>query len=360
MRIGIDVSPLKTAHRFRGIGAYTENLIKALEKYNQQDKYNFFTQGQNLPKNIDLAHYPYFEPFFLTLPLRKKIPTVVTVHDLIPLVFPHHFPPGLKGKIKWQIQKWSLRRVGAIIVDSQCSQRDVAKVTGVPAEKIFVIYLAAGEEFQPLQDGKDLKKIRNKYQLPEKFVLYVGDATWNKNVPGLVKAVQKINVPLVLVGKPWVDSHFDRANPWNKDLVEVEKLTQGDKRIYKLGFVPQNDLVVLYNLATLYAQPSFYEGFGLPVLEAMSCGCPVVTSKTGSLPEVAGEAALYVDPQDIDDLASGIGEIFFNSQVREKFRQKGLLQAKKFSWKKTTYQTVKVYQQMWPKIKNETNKISHL
>lgn len=345
MTIGIDITPIKTGHKFRGTGSYTENLTRSLKKYDQRNEYKFFARGEKILSRLDLIHYPYFDPFFLSLPLRKMAPTVVTVHDLTPLVFPDKFPRGAKGEIKWQIQKLSLRGAKAVIVDSECSQNDVVKFAGIAEEKIFVVYLAPGEEFKRIKyQVASIKYLKKKYNLPEKFVLYVGDATWNKNVPGFVKAVQKINVPLVLVGRQLAQSDFDRSNPWNKDLVEVAKLTEWDKRIFKLGFVPQEDLVGIYNLATLLAMPSFYEGFGLPVLEAMACGCPVVTSKVSSLPEVAGEAALYVDPNDIDNVANGIGEIYFNSKVREKFRQKGLLQAKKFFWEKVIQETLAVYQ----------------
>lgn len=345
MIVGIDISPLQTGHKFRGTGFYTENLVKFLAKYDHENKYEFFNR-KPLPLNVDLIHYPYFEPFFLTLPLRKSFPTVVTVHDLIPLLFPKQFPRGIKGEIKWQIQKRSLRAAAAVIVDSKSSQKDVVRYTGIPAEKNFVVYLAADEEFRQLNPDK-VEKIKKKYDLPEKFVLYVGDATWNKNLPGLIKATQKINVPLVLVGKQLGNSDFDRSNFWNKDLIEVEHLTKDDKRIFRLGFVEQEDLVGIYNLATLCAQPSFYEGFGLPVLEAMSCGCPVVTCRNSSLAEAAGEAALYIgNPHDTDEIANAIGEIYFNSQSREKFRQQGLLQAKNFSWEKTVRKTVEVYKKV--------------
>lgn len=343
MTIGIDTSPLKTGHKFRGTGSYTENLIKALKKYDRENQYLFFNRGEKYTEKLDLIHYPYFEPFFLTLPIRKPLSTVVTVHDLTPLVYPSHFPHGLKGEIKWQLQKWSLKGAKAVIVDSLCSQQDVAQYTGISPEKIFTVYLAAGEEFRPLKNKKRIEEIIAKYHLPEKFVLYVGDATWNKNLPGLIKAVQKINVPLVIVGKQLADSHFDRLNPWNRDLIKAEELTQGDKRIFKLGFVSKEELTTIYNMATLCALPSFYEGFGLPVLEAMSCGCPVLTAKNGSLEEVGGKAVFYINPQDLDGIANGIGEIYFNPKLREKFSKLGYLQAHRFSWEKTARETVKVY-----------------
>ncbi len=348
MNIAIDVSPLKTGHflqhRVRGTGFYIENLKRSLSKYDRQNSYTFFTQGEKLSKNIDLIHYPYFEPFFLTLPLHKSYSTVVTVHDLTPLVFPKHFPAGIRGKVKWQIQKWNLRRSAVIITDSQASKSDIVQYTGISDTRVHVVYLAAGEEFKKINIKYQKSKIDEKYHLPEKFVLYVGDATWNKNLPNLIRAIQKINLTLVMVGKATAEQDFDRTNPWNYDLATIESLAKNDKRIIRLGFIPQEDLVVLYNLATVFAMPSIYEGFGLPALEAMTCGTPVVSTKGGSLAEVVNDAGLVVDPYDIDSIANGIGEVFFTKKLQEELSKKGLLQAKKFSWEKTIKQTIKVYE----------------
>src|SRR3972149_5469148 len=173
MTIGVDISPIKTGHKFRGIGSYTENLFRLLGKYDKINKYTFFTRKEKLLINTDLVHYPYFEPFFLTLPLKKDTPTVVTVHDLTPLVFPDQFPRGFKGEVKWQIQKWSLKGARAVIVDSECSKKDVIRLTGIDEKRVFVVYLAAGEKFRQLKH-KDLTPVKIKYNLPEKFVFYVG------------------------------------------------------------------------------------------------------------------------------------------------------------------------------------------
>lgn len=351
MQIAIDISPLKSGHflqhRVRGTGFYIDNLKRALLKYYPDNQYTFFTRGEDLPKNIDLIHYPYFEPFFLTLPFKKIAPTVVTVHDLIPLVFPKHFPRGIRGKIKWQIQKWALGRADTIITDSENSKRDIAKYPCILGEKIRVVYLAPGEEFRKMENGKGKMELRKKYRLPPKFFLYVGDATWNKNLPRLIEAVKRLNVPLVMVGKALVERNFDRGNPWNQDLVSVQKLCEGDKQIIRLGFVPQDDLVMIYNLATVFVIPSIYEGFGLPVLEAMACGTPVVCSNTSSLPEVAGEAAIFVDPYSVESIARGISQVYdidINQYI--KLGEKSLAQAKKFSWKKTAQETVAVYKKV--------------
>jgi glycosyltransferase involved in cell wall biosynthesis len=351
MKIAIDISPLKSGHylqhRVRGTGFYIENLKEALLMYFPENKYTFFTRGEKLPKDINLVHYPYFEPFFLTFPVFSRNKKVVTVHDLIPLVFPSHFKAGLKGNLKWQIQKLALKNADAIITDSESSKKDIVKYAGISSAKIKVVYLAAGSEFKRIADkGLMIKEIQKKYGLPEKFILYVGDATWNKNLPRLIEAASKINASLVMVGKALVDKKIDTQNPWNKDLVRVQDLAGKNKNVFRLGFVSSKDLVALYNAAALFVIPSIYEGFGLPVLEAMSCGCPVVASGGGSLAEVVGEAGRYVDTYSIDSIAEGISEVFNNPSLQEELSQKGLRQSKKFTWHKTADKTMDVYRRI--------------
>ncbi len=354
MKIALDMSPLKSGHylqhRVRGTGFYLQNLKASLEKYYPDNKYIYFDRGDSLKDKIDVIHYPYFEPFFLTLPVFSKSQMVVTVHDLTPLVFPDHFRPGLKGSLKWRIQKLGLRKAKAIIADSESSKNDIIKFVGIDPGKIRVVYLAAGEEFKKIQSSSvrqaqdKVQSLREKYKLPEKFVLYVGDATWNKNLPRLMDAAIKINVPLVMVGKALTGKMVDVRNPWNKDLIKVQALAGENKNIIRLGFVPSEDLVAIYNEATLFVMPSLYEGFGLPVLEAMSCGCPVVTSKEGSLAEIAGNACKYVDAYDLDSIARGINEVFSNDSLQQDLSKKGLIQSKKFTWNKTARETTSVYE----------------
>ncbi|MBI2028401.1 MAG: glycosyltransferase family 4 protein [Candidatus Levybacteria bacterium] len=352
MNIAIDISPLtgnhSLQHRVRGSGYYLENLKTSLLQYYPQHKYTFFTRGQKIPKNIDLVHYPYFEPFFLTLPLFSKVRTIVTVHDLIPFVFPRHFSGGLKGNIKWQIQKVSLKNTNAIITDSESSKQDIIRFTGIKNSKIHVIYLAPGEGFTRFKDTSNkirmkTQHFRKKYKLPDKFVLYVGDVTWNKNLPRLIESVKKANIPLVMAGKALIEKNVDLSNPWNKDFAKVLDLIERDNNIIRMGFISSEELVMLYNVATVFAMPSLYEGFGLPVLEAMSSGCPVVTARTGSLQEIAGESAFYVDPYDIDSISDGLKKVFFDQSVQKELIEKGLKQVKKFTWEKTVRETINVY-----------------
>ena len=343
MKIAIDVSPLQTGHKVRGAGFYLEHLKKALLQYYPDNTYTFFVRGAKLPENIDLVHFPYFEPFFLALPVYKRYKTAVTVHDLTPIVFSKHFPRGIKGSIKWQMQRYALKKANAIITDSNSSKKDIVKYVGVPEGRVNVIYLAAGEDFIKLKTENIKLKIKEKYKLPDKFVLYVGDVTWNKNLPRLLEAIRKTGIPLVMVGKALVSDDYDRTNPWNDDLVKVQQEAEANTNVIRLGFVSNEDLVEIYNMATVFIMPSLYEGFGLPVLEAMASGCPVITTKEGSLPEVAGEAALYVDAYSTESIAEGLKKVFNDENLQKELSKKGLKRAAEFSWKKTAEKTLDVY-----------------
>lgn len=333
------------SHRVRGSGFYIENLKKSLLEYDKKNNYFFPSQRDKLPKNLDLIHYPYFEPFFITLPIVKKAKSIVTIHDLTPLVFPKFFPRGVRGSIKWQIQKRLLKNMDHVITDSLSSKKDILKYTGISETKVSSIYLGASDQFKKISlKDSDIERLRKKYNLPEKFAMYVGDVTWNKNLPRLIAAVKEINITFLMVGAALAQKNYNRNNPWNQDLLKVEQLSKGDKRIIILGLIDKSDLVALYNIATVFVMPSLYEGFGLPVLEAISCGCPVVTSKGGSLKEIGGDSVYYVDPYDVNDIANGIEEVYFNKSVTAELSQKGLMQSKKFSLKNLALDTIKVYE----------------
>lgn len=344
MKIAIDISPLESGHKVRGVGFYLLHLKKALEKMVSSYEVIYFTGTP--PRDVDLIHYPYFDPFFITLPLYKQVPTVITIHDLTPIVFPKYFPSGIKGSLNWQLNKRLVRGIDHVITDSDSSTRDVIRYIGLPDSKVSTVYLAAGEEFRQLSKTKDLK---TKYNLPDKFALYIGDVTWNKNLPRIIQAAEEAGIPLILVGKSITEKNFDRKNPWNKDRIQVQELLSQAKYAKALGFIDTDDLVGLYNRAAVLMMPSLYEGFGLPVLEAMQSGCPVVTSREGSLPEVGGEAALYVNAYDVDSIRKGITKVFESTELQKELKKKGLEQAAKFSWEKTATETIAVYRQVFQK-----------
>ncbi len=349
MKILIDISPTKSKSKTRGIGFYTEQLVSSLKRYDKINSYQLFYENKKIFPKADIIHYPYFDFFKLTLPLIKKTKTIVTIHDAIPLIFPKKFPKGIRGLIKHKIQNLSLRFTNAVITDSHCSKKDIIKTLNFHPDKINVVYLAASEKFQKIKDQTRLLAVRKKYHLPQQFILYVGDANWNKNLLTLIEASLRIRFPLVLVGEPFISKKFDRTHPENKPLIEIQQQIKNNQKIFALGFVNTDDLILIYNLATVYCQSSFYEGFGLPILEAMSCGCPVVCSKTSSLPEVAGEAAEYFNPFSLNSVCKSIKKCLDNKNFSQKLVELGENQAKKFSWKKTALETKKVYQKVLKK-----------
>lgn len=352
-KIAIDTACISEKYGIRGVGFYTQRLTKAFSKIKTKgltiDPINFRETANTNLLNYDLLHYPYFDPFFRTLPIKKIKPTIVTIHDLIQVKYAAHFPRGIRGEIKWQLQKKSLKSVRNVLTDSLSSKKDIVRITGFSQEKIKVVYLAAGEEFKVLK-RKELEEVGRKYSLPEKFILFVGDLNWNKNLTGLVEAFGRFgldkNYQLVIVGKAFLNKDLaERIS-----LVELIKKLNIYSRVKFLGFVPTEDLVAIYNLASLYCQPSFYEGFGLPVLEAMACGCPVVSSNTASLPEVAGEAALLVKPE-VKEISQGLRKVITNPDLQKKLIKKGFQQVEKFSWEKTAKETLSVYK----RVLNENN-----
>lgn len=335
MKVALDTSPLTSGHRVRGIGAYTKNLSQALAKISDLELVTF--QGARIP-DCDLVHYPYFDLFFPTLPIFKNKPTVVTVHDVVPLLFPQHFPPGIRGQLKFWLQKLSLQSTRAVITDSCASKSDIVKFLPVAPDKIFPIHLAPAPIFSKISDQAKLDAAVHKYQLPRRYILYVGDVSYNKNLPRLLEAIVDLNVNFVMVGQALADETVAETR---KLMAKINQLGL-QERIWRLGFVADEDLAAVYNLAKALVQPSLVEGFGLPVLEAMAAGCPVVTSNISSMAEIAGQAAILVDPNDTKNISWGIREILDRDKGQD-LRVKGAEQVKKFSWDKTAQETVKVY-----------------
>jgi len=339
VRVAIDISPLGTGHKTRGIGSYTQRLTEEFKKRDWGIEFEFFSKPTS-PPPADVIHYPYFDLFFHTLPMKKTTNRVVTIHDVIPLVFPHYFPVGLKGYISLFFQKRSLKNVDAIICDSQASKKDIVSKLSFPKDKIHVVYLAAGFNFKEITDKNTLFSVSKKYILPKKFVLYVGDVNWNKNLPNLLEAVKIAKVNLVMVGKALTDDSLTQV----KEINQIIKKLGLQKQIIKTGYINENDLIYIYNLAGLTVLPSFYEGFGLPVLESMACGTPVVCSNVASLAEFTGNNAIFCDPTDPPDIAQKITHALnLSKRQKEISSQKLIKHASKFNWQKVARQTIAVY-----------------
>jgi len=339
-KIAIDITPTKNLNQYRGVGVYTKNLITRVQEIDQANEYIFYTRGQKLPK-VDLVHYPYFDFFFLTLPFFKKFPTIITIYDVIPFIFQKESKPGFKGILKLQIQKFLLKNIDRIITISQCSKKDVQNYLAVAGNKIDVTYLAAAPIFKPIADKKSLEKVGEKYNLPQKFILYVGDVNFNKNLPRLFEAIAKISIPLVMIGQAAKNEKLVEVG----DLMRLAEKLGIEKNVIRLGFVQDVDLVSIYNLAVCYAQPSLYEGFGLPALEAMACGAPVACSDIAVHREIAGDIPFYFDPNNPDDIAKILRSVVSLSNLNHQSRvERGLKQVKKYSWEKTIRKTIEVYQ----------------
>jgi glycosyltransferase involved in cell wall biosynthesis len=319
--------------------------VSALETYGKQHTCLFFTGKQSVPQDADIVHYPYFDPFFLTLPMVKRKPVVVTVHDLIPLVFPDKFPAGMRGSIKWKVQKLSLHGARRIIADSNSSKNDIARLAGINKEIIDTVYLAPDPAYQPITSQTLLSAARKKYSLPRNYLLYLGDVNWNKNVTGLLRAftdLRKRNefsqFRLVLAGGAFLDDSLAETREINQCISDHVL----EKSVIRPGSVSIEDLSCLYSMASVYVQPSFYEGFGLPVLEAMACGCPVVSTNTSSLKEIAGPA-IQVSPKP-EDLATGIIKMLITDRKSQLKRQSEWV--KQFTWKKVAGETLAAYERV--------------
>ncbi|MBI2954155.1 MAG: glycosyltransferase family 4 protein [Chloroflexi bacterium] len=368
MRVGIDA---RLAHyQQAGISTYVRCLIRALVGLQQGDQYvvlearkaasSFAAEGfeaarawtpchsrleqltlpvELAPLKLDLLHSPDFIP-----PFYRRCKSVITVHDLAFLRYPHLLTADSRAYYH-QISR-AVRSADAIIAVSKATKNDLVEQLDASEEKISVIPEASEAVFQPISDRRLLEGIRQRYRLPENFVLFVGTIEPRKNLCTLIEAFAALRgergasrpgayLPeLVIAGeKGWL---YD-------DVFSTVEAVGVDDLVRFIGRVTQEDLVGLYNLATALAMPSLYEGFGLPVLEAMACGTPVVAADAASLPEVAGAAALLVDPLDVPGWASAISRISDDRCLREDLGRRGLRRARDFSWQRTAAETRGVY-----------------
>lgn len=287
-------------------------------------------------EKIDLLHSLAF-----VSPLATQLPTVVTIYDLSFLHYPHLFKPFNRWYLS-TLTRLSAKRADAVIAISESTRQDVISAFNVPSEKVHTVYCGADASFQPLP-STEIEAFRTKHQLPQKFIFRLGTIEPRKNVEGVIKAYaewrarDKSAPPLVVAGgKGWYYQQVFKL---------VESLNLQDS-VFFPGYVPQADLPLWYNAASLMVYPSHFEGFGLPVLESMACGTPVVTANVSSLPEVAGTAALMVSPTDTTALSRAMQSAFEDETLAQSMREKGLRQAAKFSWAKAAQQTTEIYTQV--------------
>lgn len=279
------------------------------------------------------------------VPPLSNCKSVITVHDLGYMVNPTYYPPIDTLYMNMAI-RWSVRKSSAIIAVSQNTKIDLVSRLRVKAEKIYCIYESMNEDYIPIKDRARLEDVRDKYNLPSEFFLSLAGLQRRKNLPNLIKAFSlakersEINHKLVMVG----------AASWQHSTIlnEVEASPVKDEIMW-LKFVAEEDLPAIYNLATALIFPSLYEGFGLPLLEAMACGCPVVCSNTSSLPEIAGGAAILVDPTNVEQLADGIYRVITEDKLRNSLTKKGLKRASYFSWQRAARETLEVFEEVYRK-----------
>jgi len=331
MKVAIDSGPLSSGHAVRGIGMYTKELLKAL-KIKGTDVFN-----TDLSK-FDVVHFTSFKPFEISLLFSKPkgVKFVLTIYDLIPLIYPEHYPSGIRGWLNWQINKYLVKKnVDAIITISETSKKDICRFVGIDPKKVSVTYLAARPMFHKLEVSKKsrdswLTEIDGR-RVPKRYALYIGDVNYNKNIPNLVKACEIAKIPLVIAGKQaYQIEKMDLDHP---ELSHLKNINWSN--VIRLGFVPDEILVELTNFATVYVQPSLYEGFGLPALEAIACGIPIVVAKSQCTVEVLGDDFTYCDPNDPKSMAKAI----LNPNVDKKL-------PRAYSWEKTAKETLEAYQRV--------------
>lgn len=365
MRIGIDARMLTDQ---TGIGRYTRWLLQNLVRIDQENAYVIFTNAPlketlalsenfderliassvfslaeqvQLPRliaaeKLDLFHSPSF-----AAPRYQPCPCVMTIHDLIHLLFPQMFSRGVQAYYELVV-KPAAKRTKRIITDSENSKKDIVELLSVHPGKVEVIPLGVNGNYQPHQDQEKLEALRTKLQLPTRFILFVGNRKPHKNLIRLIEAFSELeHRDYSLVAVVDKDPRFISIEDKIKELHLEGRVTVIDEPIR------EGDLPVLYRAATLFVLPSLYEGFGLPVLEAMACGTPVVVANLSSLPEVVGEAGVLIDPSDTRMLVQTLDRVLGDDLLRAELSRKGLARAKLFSWEKTARRTLEVYGEVY-------------
>jgi glycosyltransferase involved in cell wall biosynthesis len=364
VRIAIDARKL---HDF-GIGTYIRNLLKYLARLDQDTEFVLLCRPQDvkaveavgrnfrpvvaaskpyslaeqftvpatlLTQNIDLFHEPHY-----VLPPLVPCRAVVTIHDCIHLMFPQYLPNRLAYAYA-RANLWAAaRRAERILTVSETSKADILRYCDVPADRIIVIYNAIDDHFATPPGDEAVQRVRERYQLEGPFALYVGNIKPHKNLERLIDAFDLVRrggferMELLIIGDQI--SKYPRL----RRAVDKHKL---HKHVRFLGFVPDDTLAALYRLATVFVFPSLYEGFGLPPLEAMASGTPVVMSNRSSLPEIGGDAAELVDPYSAVSIAEGIQRVLGDPSLRQSMIARGLTRAREFSWEASVRRIHEVY-----------------
>lgn len=364
MRIAIDARKL---HDF-GIGTYLRNVLKSLARLDTTTEYLLFLRphdvgfieqlGENfrpiietaapysvaeqvslpfrlMKERVDLFHTPHY-----VLPPLVPCRSIVTIHDCIHLMFPQYLPNRFAHMYARTFMSVAARRSHRILTVSEASKRDIQRFFPVPDDKITVISNAIDDRFSRPPPSEDVVRVQERFQLDEEFILYAGNIKPHKNLERLIEALHQLRrdgfdrLTLLIIGDEITKyATLRRA-------VHRYKL---HKQVRFLGFVSDSTLAVLYRLASVFVFPSLYEGFGLPPLEAMASGTPVVTSKVSSLPEVVGDAAVLIDPYDACSIAEGIRRILTDRTLEETLRQRGPARAREFSWERSVRQMRDIY-----------------
>ena len=292
-------------------------------------------------EKIDLLHCPYWSS-----PLWSPWPTVVTVHDVIQFVLPEYAWRKI-SRVYFGLVSAGARRAQAVITVSECSKQDIMKIIGLGPERIHVIGNAVDASLYPVRDAWLLASVRERYGIAPRFVLYFGGFDMRKNVPRLIEAYARLpealrrEYQLVIAGR-----YQHLGHPLYPDPRQTVRGLGLEGNVIFTGQIREQDKAPLYSAATVFAFPSLYEGFGMPVLEAMACGTPVVTSNVSALPEVAGDAGLLVNPYAPDAISEALAELLESAARREDLSRRGLERARRFTWPQVAEQTVRVYKQI--------------
>lgn len=311
-----------------------------LKKIIIPEKSTIFWDQIKLPKflkreRIDVFFSPYYKA-----PIFSPCPTVITIHDITPFIRLENMEYTLQPNALLMLwSKFMAKRARKIITVSNHSKKNIMNIFKIPEEKIEVVYEGVEDEFRP-KVRDEIEKVKMKYGINRKYVLYIGNFEHHKNVDGLIKAYSGLPAELRKEYFLVVGGKDEKNSPG------IEKLS-GElgvrENIFFPGFIEEDDLPSIYGGAEIFIFPSFYEGFGLPPLEAMACGIPVIASNVSSLPEVVGDAGSLVDPKDIYGLTTAIKELLTDASVRYKMREKGLKRAKLFQAGDTTQKILNVF-----------------